>query len=103
MEKAPEKEAIPGRAEAEVKGGLSLRTSLSRQNRQTSRWLPYSLAFRYTKRKGDGSDLEAPTTLRPQAESLLSARHANFGSVQTRAADHMVPGRAASWVLVVDT
>lgn len=33
--KAPEKEAIPGRAEAEVKGGLSLRTSLNRQNRQT--------------------------------------------------------------------
>lgn len=35
MGKAPKKEAIPGQAEAEVKGGLSLMTSLSRQNRQT--------------------------------------------------------------------
>lgn len=33
--KAPEKEAIPGQAEAEIKGGLSLMTSLSLQNRQT--------------------------------------------------------------------
>lgn len=35
MGKAPEKEDIPGQAEADVKGGLSLMTSLSRQNRQT--------------------------------------------------------------------
>lgn len=100
MGKAPEKEAIPGQAEADVKGGLSLMISLSHQNRQTRRWHPLSLACRYTKHKGDGSDLEAPTTLRPQAESLLSARHPNFGSVQTQAADHTVPGR---WLPVVDT
>lgn len=79
MGKAPEKEAILGKAEAEVQEGAEPHDIPEPPDQADLKWSTHSLVFCYTKSKGDDSDLEAPTTHRPRAESLLW-QHPDQGS-----------------------